>query len=53
MFKQERRRTAKEYTHKKNIFYSKFANKLRDLKSNDPRQFWNLINKSCDKNKRH
>ena len=54
MLKQERIRTAKEYKKTvkkgKRIFDSKFANELRNLKSNDPRQFWNLINKNCDKN---
>ena len=52
MLKRERRRTAKEYKKTvkkcKRNFDSNFANEIRNLKSNDPRQFWSLINKSSD-----
>ena len=54
VLKQERKKAAKNYRKTvkkcKKEFDLDLANKLRNLKSNDPREFWNIINKHNNKN---
>ena len=54
VLKQERKKAAKNYRKTvkkcKKEFDLDLANKLRNLKSKDPREFWNIINKHNNKN---